>query len=55
MRLSQRELVFIKNNLLARRAYRRTEAPLNPLVWEPWMETLLTKVTDELEVLTDSL
>ena len=55
MRLTQKELVFIRNNLSARRAYRRTEAPLNPMVWEPWMETLLTKVNDELEVLADSL
>ena len=50
MRLSRKELEFVRNNLLARRAYRYTQVPNNPMVWEPWMQSLLTKVTDELEV-----
>ncbi len=55
MRLTQKELEFVRNNLQARRAYRYTQVPLNPMTWEPWMQTLLTKVTDELEVLTRPL
>ena len=50
MKLSTKELEFIKNNLLAKRSYRYSTLPCTATVWEPWMETLLTKVTDELEV-----
>jgi len=52
MKLTTTELEFVRNNLQARRAYRYTDIPLAPLVWEPWMESLLSKVTDELEVLS---
>ncbi len=55
MRLTQKELEFVRNNLQARKAYRFRPAPLNAMSWEPWMQSLLTKVTDELEVLTESL
>ena len=50
MRLSQKELKFIKNMLDAKRAYRYSTLPCTATVWEPFMETLHTKITDELEV-----
>tara|TARA_R100000988_G_scaffold100261_1_gene70528 strand:- start:626 stop:778 length:153 start_codon:yes stop_codon:yes gene_type:complete len=50
MRLTTRELMFVKNILMTRRSYKYTVAPLGVQSWEPWMEALLTKVTDELEV-----
>ena len=46
MRLTHKELLFIHNVLAAKRVYR------TPPVWEPWMESLLTKIDDELEVLS---
>ncbi len=48
MRLSQKELQYIRNNLLAARAYRNTLVPLRSKLWEPWQEAFLNKITDEL-------
>ncbi len=47
MRLTKRELTFIRNNLLAKRAYRCSPHPA-VRVWEDWMEGLLQKIEDEL-------
>ena len=49
MRFTERELLLFKNTLLARRAYRNTDIPLNARVWDDWMETTLTKINNELE------
>lgn len=48
MRLSQKELEWVRNGLLAARALRNTSIPLRATVWEPWKEAFLTKITDEL-------
>ena len=51
MRLSTREMEYIRNNLMASRAYRDSEIPCNgACIWKPFMEHLLKKITDELEV-----
>lgn len=45
MKLSDKELLFIRNTLYVRRMY----APIhNQEVWAPYMESLLKKVEDEL-------
>ena len=46
--LTRNELVFIRNNLLAKRAYRNTEIPHGAEVWHPWMESFLGRVNDKL-------
>ena len=48
MNLTNKELAFIRNNLLAIRAYRDTEVNLDGNPWEPWMEGFLEKITNEL-------
>ena len=48
MRLTTTELKWIRNNLLAARSYRYTNVPLKVVLWEPWKEGLLKKITDEL-------
>jgi hypothetical protein len=48
MRLSQQELEWVRNNLLAARSLRNTSIPLRATVWEPWKEGFLQKITDEL-------
>ena len=48
MNLTNIELAFIRNNLLACRAYRNTEVNLDGNPWEPWMEGFLKKITKEL-------
>lgn len=52
MRLTQQELELVRNHLLAKKAYRDTAVPGGAVVWEPFMQTLLTKINDELQVLT---
>lgn len=52
MKLSKREMLLIKSILESKRQYRNTNIPLRATVWEPFMEDLLTKINDELEVLT---
>jgi hypothetical protein len=46
--LTRTELVFIRNNLLAKRAYRNTEIPHGAVIWEGWMESFLGRVNDRL-------
>ena len=48
MRLSTKELAWIRNNLLASRSYRHTNIPMKVTMWEPWKEAFLQKITDEL-------
>lgn len=48
MRLSTKELEWVRSNLLAARAYRGTDVPLGAKIWEPWKEVFLQKITDEL-------
>ena len=50
MRLTNKELRLIKGVLETKRMYRNTSVPCKATVWEPWMESFLKKVTDELEV-----
>ena len=53
MRLSIKEMVLIRNYLRSRKAFRNTQIPCGaPNPWEPYMEDLLTKIEDELEVLS---
>ncbi len=48
MRLTERELDRVRQNLLAQRMYRNTNIPLRANIWEPWKESFLQKITDEL-------
>jgi len=50
MRLTEKELKWIRSNLLAAKAYRHTNVPLSAVLWEPWKETFLKKITDELDI-----
>jgi len=54
MRLTKNELSYIKHTLIAKKAYRHTSLPCRATIWEPWMESFLQKVTDELDVLENS-
>ena len=49
MKLNLEELEFIHNYLLSKKVYRDTEIPLGSTVWEPYMSTLLDKITTELK------
>jgi hypothetical protein len=44
MKLTYKELLFVRGTLLARRIYTR-----QPEVWQPWMKSFLQKIEDELE------
>lgn len=48
--LTRTELEYVKNNLLACRAYRNTEIPHGAEVWHPWMESFLGRVNDRLRI-----
>ena len=48
MRLSKKELEWVRNGLLAARSLRNTSIPLRATVWEPWKEAFLSKINDEL-------
>ena len=48
MKLTTNELTLFRNYLLAKRAYRNTAIPLQPRIWEEWMDGTLDKLTDEL-------
>ena len=48
MKLTTNELTLFRNILLSRRALATSELPGQARVWEPWMESTLRKVTDEL-------
>lgn len=52
MRFSKNELELMRNLLKAKQAYRYTTLPCSAVIWEPYMDTLLQKITDELEVLS---
>ena len=49
MKLTEKELVWIRNNLLSERMYRSTPIPLNVVLWDDWKELFLKKITDELD------
>ena len=48
MRLSKKELEWVRNGLLAARMYRNTNIPLKAVIWETWKEDFLKKINDEL-------
>ena len=48
MKLTTNELQLFRQCILAKRAYRNTDIPLKPRVWEEWMQSTLDKLTDEL-------
>ena len=48
MKLTTNELRLFRNYILAKRAYRGADLPLNARVWEDWMGATLDKLTDEL-------
>lgn len=50
MRLTEREMKLFLGYLKQRRMYRPTTIPLGASVWEPWMDTTIQKLTDELDV-----
>lgn len=50
MRLSQKELKWIRQNLITQRMYRNSTVPCKAVIWEPWKESFLQKITDELDV-----
>ena len=52
MKLSIKEMVLIRNYLRSRKAFEHTNVPLSVTIWEPYMNTLLQKIEDELEVLS---
>lgn len=49
MKFTRTELKFIRNNLIACRAYRCTEINLGATVWYPWMQNTLDRVESELD------
>jgi hypothetical protein len=51
MKLSKKELEWVRTNLISRRMYRHTNVPLRATVWEPWMEVFFKKINDELDLL----
>ena len=48
MRLTERELTWVRNNLLSERSFRDQQLPCNAVIWEDWMNPFLKKITDEL-------
>ena len=48
MKLNTNELKLFREVLLARRSLADTDLPGKSLLWQPWMEGTLSKVTDEL-------
>ena len=46
MDLTRKELFFLKNVLLASRAYRGMDIPHGVNLWEPWQEEFYRKVLD---------
>jgi len=49
MRLTDREIECFLGHLKAKRLYRNTPIPCGAKVWEPWMDTTIQKLTDELD------
>ena len=52
MKLSIKEMVLIRNFLRARKSLANADLPGGVQVYEPYMDSLLTKLEDELEVLS---
>ena len=48
MKLTTNELQLFRQCILAKRAFRNTDIPLKPHIWEEWMQSTLDKLTDEL-------
>ncbi len=48
--LTRNELEYIKNNLLAARAYRNTEIPHGVVIWHPWMDSFLGRIESRLRI-----
>lgn len=50
MKMTKAELKFLRNTLIAKRAYRNAEINLGRYkIWEPWMQSTLDRVEAELE------
>ena len=47
MKLTVKELILIRNNLRALRAYKNS--PVSVQLWEDWMDGFMQKIEDELE------
>lgn len=47
MELTKQELDWIYWGLIAQRAYRNTEIPYGVVLWEPWKQDFLNKVTHD--------
>ena len=50
MKLSQKELEWIRQNLITQRMYRNTSIPCRAVIWEPWKEAFFKKINDELDI-----
>ena len=50
MKLSQKELEWIRQNLITQRMYRNTSVPCRAVIWEPWKELFFKKINDELDI-----
>jgi|11BtaG_2_1085332.scaffolds.fasta_scaffold00962_11 hypothetical protein len=48
MRLTEKELFWVRNNLLSERSFRDQQLPCNAVIWEDWKDSFLKKITDEL-------
>jgi len=42
--LTMKDMVLIRNNLMAVRVYRDTDIPHGSILWYPYMEELLNKI-----------
>jgi len=42
--LTMKDMVLIRNNLMAVRVYRNTDIPHGTILWHPYMEELLNKI-----------
>jgi hypothetical protein len=48
MKLTDREIALFRNTLLARKMYEHTTEVLGYNPWQPWMQSTLDKLNDEL-------
>ena len=49
MKLSRKELEWVRQNLITQRMYRNATLPCRAVIWEPWKETFFKKINDELD------
>ena len=49
--MTKKEMIWLRNVLEAKRAYRHTPIPHGSVLWEEWQEDLYEKVLDGLESL----